>query len=398
LRHAQVDSPETSDLVAERWAAALPHDIVPLLHLMQSAEARNALQKAFKLMERAEEIDGLNADVRRARLRLLVAMTARHLRGNKPKLAEKDLRQIEALPQAQQGDRPAFVAALRYVWCNARNAGKDADAAFAEAARFLADDATTQLLFLQVENWCGRQYSALGKPMKPSVPLVAAFGRICALGDDVGMPVEMIEAMLPQLMAELSLPNIAVNPPALAALGESAFRQQYFPLAYTIAGVGLTQGGIKQAQFLFLRTRSLPPWEGKRRQSCLAAATELARRQQDSSLLKRIGEWRAELLEQFEPPEQARADLGAEEIARSVKREIEQREFPTSSPDLTYDDNDCDCPACCAERGELPAELMELMDQLGPEAVARAMAEMLGIGGKKKRRRRHSQDDFDLPF
>jgi hypothetical protein len=146
-----------------------------------------------------------------------------------------------------------------------------------------------------------------------------------------------------------------------------------------------------------LRTRSLPPWEEKRRQSCLAAATELARRQQDSNLLKRIGQWRADLL-QFEEPEQARADLGAEEIARIVKREIEEREFPTSSPDFTHDDNDCDCPACCAERGELPAELMELVDQLGPEAVARAMAEMLGIGGKKKRRRRHSQDDFDLPF
>jgi hypothetical protein len=30
--------------------------------------------------------------------------------------------------------------------------------------------------------------------------------------------------------------------------------------------------------------------------------------------------------------------------------------------------------------------------------VPRSMAKMLGIGDKKKRRRRHSQDDFDLPF
>jgi hypothetical protein len=66
-------------------------------------------------------------------------------------------------------------------------------------------------------------------------------------------------------------------------------------------------------------------------------------------------------------------------------------------------DEDCDCPVCRAERdglpAELPPELMDMIDQFGPEVVARAMSEMLGLGGKKKRGRRHSDvSDADLPF
>jgi hypothetical protein len=42
---------------------------------------------------------------------------------------------------------------------------------------------------------------------------------------------------------------------------------------------------------------------------------------------------------------------------------------------------------------------MEMVEELGPEVVAQALADMLGIGGKKKRGRRHSRlDDLDMPF
>jgi hypothetical protein len=398
LRYAEDASPETSDLVAERWSAALPKDLPPLLHLMQSAEKRNALQKAFKLVERAEQIDGLNADVRRARLRLLVSMAKRHLWDKKPKLAEKELRQIEALPQARQGDRPAFVAALRFVWCRLQNDRKEAESAYAEAVRFLGDGVTAQLLFLQVERWCGQANSALGKSPQPTVPLFSAFGRVCSLGDDMGMTVDIFESMPEQLMKELSAPNVSANPRALVALGEAAMRSNHDPLAYTIAGVGLAQGAESQARFLFLRARSLPPWEDGRCSSCLAAASELARRQHDSDLLKRIGEWRAEELDFLEVPEQAAAAPATEEIDRVVQREIQERAFPASRPS-SRDGEECQCPSCLAERGELPRELMDMADQIGPDVLAQALAEMLGIGGKKKRGRRRSPlDDSDFPF
>ena len=87
---------------------------------MQSAESTNALKRAFKLMEQAERLDGLNPDVRRARLRLLISLATRHLQQKKTHLAEPELRQIEALPQAQQGDRPALAAALRWVYWTLR--------------------------------------------------------------------------------------------------------------------------------------------------------------------------------------------------------------------------------------------------------------------------------------
>ena len=90
---------------------------------------------------------------RRARLRLLVSMAVRHLRGKKPRLAEKELRDIEALPQAQQGDRPAFLAALRHAWCFFDSPEKAA-AAHAEAVRLLGEPITAYLLLLQVEQWC----------------------------------------------------------------------------------------------------------------------------------------------------------------------------------------------------------------------------------------------------
>jgi len=396
LRHAEEASPAAGDVVAERWCAALPRDIPPLLRLMQSAEKRNALQKAFKLMERAEQIDGLNTEVRRARMRLLVSMAVRHLREKKPKLAEKELRQIEALPQARQGDVPAFVAALRFVWCLLRDAQHEAASAYAEAVRFLGDGVTAQLLFLEMERWCRRQFSALGKTPPPTVPLFAAFGRVCVLAEDMGMTVETIAVMPAQLMKELSAPNVSANPRALAALGEVAMQQDYFPLAYTIAGAGLAQGAESQARFLLLRARSLPPWEEDRRASCLAAASELARRQHDPDLLKRIGEWRDELLGWLDVPRPARA-LDADEIGRVVQRELKERKFPASRPG--FQDEECPCAACRAERGELPRELMEMVDQFGPDALARAMAEMLGAGGKKKRvRPKPRLDNMDLPF
>jgi hypothetical protein len=287
-----------------------------------------------------------------------------------------------------------------------RNEKHAADSAYAEAVRFLGDVPTAQFLLLEMERWCGRLYSALGKPAPPTTPLWVAFGRVCALGDDMGMPVEMIGEMAGQMVKELSAPNVPANPRALAALGEAAMRDDDLPLAYAVAGAGLAQGAESHARFLFLRARCMPPWEPERGSSCLAAASELARRQHDSDLLTRIGEWRDEELSWLDVSEQAKAAPDTAEIARVVEREVKERTIPKPRSASRraprggrWDDEECQCPECCAERGELPPELTELVDQLGPEVVARALAEMIGIGGKKKRgRRRLPFDESDFPF
>jgi len=238
------------------------------------------------------------------------------------------------------------------------------------------------------------------------VPLFAAVGRVCALADDMGMTLELVERVPEQIMKELSKPNVSGDPRALAALGEAAIRHEDFPLAYTIAGVGLAQSTDTHGRFLFLRARSMPPWEAKRQSACLAAATELARRHHDSDLLDCIAGYREDLLEWSELPEAAASRIDTDEISRVVNSELAARQFPWSAPPglpADYDDGECQCPDCRMERGEmpeLPPQFLELLEQMGPDAVAAAMAEMLGFGKKKgKRRRRHSElSDDDLPF
>jgi hypothetical protein len=400
-------APLNADRVAERWLTARPTDIPPLLHLMHSAEKRNALQKAFKLMEQAEKIDGVNAEVRRARLRLLVSIARRHLRENKANLAAKDLQKIEQLSQAQQADRPAFVAALRYVLSALRGLRPEADAAFAETARLLGDGTTAYLLILNVEQWCGRPGSALGDAPKPTVPLFAAFGRACAVGADFGLIPPITPGMAPRIENELSVPGINAEPRILAALAEAANQQDQFPLAYTVSGVGLRQSAESRARFLYLRAESIPPWERDRRSSCLAAARELARHQHDTDLLRRIGELRTRSMNWVDEGP-AKSALGAAEIQHVVEREIGECSYPNSRPPLRFENDEglCPCPDCTAKRGELlpdmPEELRELIDQLGPDVVAGMLDEMLnssGGGGSKKRgRRSRILDDDDVPF
>src|SRR5262249_22227543 len=160
--------------------------------------------------------------------------------------------------------------------------------------------------------------------------------------------------------------DACANPQALTALGEAALRQNNFPLAYAIAGAGLAQGGETQARFLFLRVRSLPEWAEERCSDCLAAASGLARRQHDSGLLKRIGEWRDQELDWLDIPEQAQTAPDAAEIGRVVQRELKEKTIPVPPPDLP-DDEECACPVCRAERGEMPEEFAEMLEQFGPE-------------------------------
>ena len=80
----------------------------------------------------------------------------------------------------------------------------------------------------------------------------------------------------------------------LGALGEAALRADDLELAYAVSAAGLKLAQERWAEFLFLRARALPDWEEERQALCAAAASELARRQRNADLLRRIGEWREE--------------------------------------------------------------------------------------------------------
>jgi hypothetical protein len=396
-------SPANAESVAWQWRIAHPDGVEPLLFLMEAAESRNALQRAFKLMQMAENLDGLHPEVRRARFRLLVSMALRHLRQKKTHLAEKEIRALEALPQAQQGDRPAFVAALG--WLSELIAGHAAAAAEAAArtADSLGSEAAAQFLLsgIAAAAKCERLLPPQGAESWNG-PIAAALGRACALGDDVGLPLQIPANIRDRLLAEMDSDGAAVAPPLLVALGEAALRTDDFLLAYAISAVGLGRDAAMQAEALFLRARALPPWEDERGQACLDAAAELARRQRKLDLLNRIGAWRARG-GWLNLPEAESVSLSSEQLRAVLDREIAAREYPSVAPEEESPEPSCNCPVCRANRtGSLtPIEeaIAELIEQVGPENAAEALAGILDLGAapSRRRRRRPARDHFPFP-
>jgi hypothetical protein len=392
-----------ADRIAEAWAAALPKDIPPVLHLMQSAEKRNALKMAFGYMEQAERLDGLNPAVRNARLRLLISLAIRHLQQKKMHLAEPELRQIEGLPQAQQGDRPALSAALRWVYGTLRGKAAEADSARAAVVRVLGSDAAAQILLQSVAEACKLKGNA-PDPVSPSGPLAAALGRACALGEDTGVKVRIPHLVSDQLMRELEGGDGAADAAGLRALGEAALRERSVLLAFAVSTAGLALAQDGWAEFLFLRARSLPDWAEERAGACAAAASELARRQRHPDLLRRIGEWREEEMDWLDRDD-AHVAMSTQQVDELVRAEKKQPDFPPMPAVMPWDMEDedvgCNCPSCRAQREGMPAELERMMEDMGPEAVMKALDELareLGAGKQKRRRSRPAFGNDEFPF
>lgn len=401
LDWARRRDPQKAETIAWGWRVAHPDDAEPVLFLMEVAESRGALQRAFKLMQIAENLDGLHPEVRRARFRLLVSMAMRHLRQKKAHLAEREIRALKVLPQAQQGDRPAFVAALE--WLCGLISGHPGVAGEAEArtielmggeaaAGFLVNGAAAAV----------RCQRLLREPGARSLsgPIAAALGRACALGDDVGVPVRIPPDLRDRLIKEIEADGAGLAPPLLAALGEAALRTSDYLLAYTISSAGLGLDAATQAAMLFLRARSLPPWEDERIEACARAAAELARRRRDVDLLGRIGVWRARS-GPFDIPWNASVTLDSEQLRAIVEKESAAREYPRFPPEDNYVPWRCDCPFCRARRRKRrdPVEqvIAELVEELGPEGAAEALAEILGPEPERpspKRRGRPAEDEL----
>jgi hypothetical protein len=98
--------------VAKVWSKFLPGDVEPLLYLMQQAEGRSAFPAALGCVAAAERIDGVNPTVRAARFRLLARSVLGLLQKRKTQPAAAKPAEMSALPQAEQGDRPVFIAAM----------------------------------------------------------------------------------------------------------------------------------------------------------------------------------------------------------------------------------------------------------------------------------------------
>jgi hypothetical protein len=284
--------------VAERWHRAIPNHSQPLLYLMESAEKRGALKKATAFLEQAQKLDVVNPEVRRAALRLLVSQTGRHLRQRKPHLVEQDVAALEALPQAQVADRPAFLVALHWACEVIRGDAELASRFLSQIGRLLGNSAAA-ILACESAGALGELTQAdLDHHLRqkvyldPADSLVSATARVWVLGDDVGATFTIPTAWRGRLLQELTNPHGGLGGRELEILGRAALRTNQKEVAYAASVAGLEMGGDTEARFLLLRARALPEWEFERRDDCITAAVELGRRRRDTSVINEAVELR----------------------------------------------------------------------------------------------------------
>jgi hypothetical protein len=273
-----------SETVAQAWHRALPSDPRPLLYLMREAESRHALKKALGYLEQAEAVDGLNPEVRRARFRLLARSVIHHLQQRKLRLAERELLKLRGLPQARENDRPACVAGLRRAMCLLQGDHSGAVAAKAELEEVLGGPRAGALAATGVAQLCGLVERLPNKSALASTQSWAeAAARACTVGNGLGFALLIPDEWQPEIFRDLSASS-SPDVPALLALGAAALRQDLRELAYAVSAAGLARGGVSEARFLLIRAQALPEWLEKRRDDCLAAVIELARRDRDTEL------------------------------------------------------------------------------------------------------------------
>lgn len=350
---------KAADGVAEQWRTARPGEIAPLLHLMESAEKRNAFQKSLKYLEEAEELDRLNPAVRRAKARLLLSAALRHLRQRKTRLAADEIEQLLGVSEVRQGDVSALAAALG--WCCGAVDGDNAARQQRESELMGAvGPAAADLLLQALIRAAGLSPQApppaFNAKRASSAELLAGAARACLLGDWVGLSIPLLSGWTGKLIEALKQPGGSVDAAQLLVLGEAALSDSAHELAYAVSGAGLALGAAN-ARFLFLRARAFPAWAYTRREGCLRAALELARRDRDTELagkvLDRLGSRFGSGMETD--------SLSAELLSGIVEEELKLKRFPKVPRDdqpryrwflAPAASNGCDCPKCRAKRGE----------------------------------------------
>jgi uncharacterized protein len=358
LRWARGNSIVEAESVARAWSKALPDAVEPLLFLMEEAEKRNAFPTALSCLEKAERIDAVNSAVRAARLRLLAAAALQHLQKKKPHLAAQRLAEIGALPQSRQGDRPAFLDAIRVLICLASGDKPGASQALLEVERGLGDGLAA-LIFISGCAASAKRKDLVFLPFPDTLPeqqrshLPASMARAIALAADIGLtrnfrlPIEYFdetEAQFPRISGSLNLEQIRL-------LGELGIVSEHPGLAWAASAAGLDRGGPTEAYFLLLRARALPEGLDDRYQALTAAAAELGRTHRDMEVVGRAVEAGRDLFD--EDP----LSLTADQARDVLRREKASPDFPSGSspgPDYSdlFPDNLCMCPACRGKRGQ----------------------------------------------
>ena len=391
-RWAAQQSVSKGEAVTKAWNKALPGDIEPVLYLMQRAEEKKTFPAALGFLATAERIDGVHPAVRAARLRLLARSVLSHLQKKKPAPAEKALAQMAALPQVQQGDRPAFLAALRCMIAQQRGDAAVEAEARAEMARVLGGDLAGDLLLSNLNVEARRPVTrfppvkTLPAPVRAGLPLAVA--RITALIKEFrfaqfGLQEDYVE----ELKAQMRDVPAALETAHLETLAEMGTRLRADEMAYFAAGAGLGRGEATDARFLLLRARSLPAGFATRVDACAAAAAALGRLHGDADVVGKA----VELTRNPFGPDKA-VSFTPEQAREVVQREKMANKYPTnrdSGPsyrDLLPDDI-CQCEDCRRRRGEIggpsdnegldESEMRRIFDEHAPKGMPREARDMM---------------------
>jgi hypothetical protein len=292
LRWASRRSKSKTDDVAKAWHKIRPDDLDPILHLMAEAQKRNAFPTALALLAEAERIDAVHPVVRGARLQLLAGSAVVYVQKNKPHLALEKIAQLETLPHSRQGDRPAFLAALRLLVALASKNVTEADAARRQVESLLGMLGAGLLVFGLAE-WAKRPDMVdlaparkLSKQDRKSLP--KAMARVMAIVEDIGfkkfqLPVNYFD----ETQAQFAGAARTLDVQELRCLGELGIATNRPKLAWAVSGEGLKRGGPSEAHFMLLRAEAIPPGNGPRYLALGAAAVQLGRFHGDMKVVEK---------------------------------------------------------------------------------------------------------------
>jgi hypothetical protein len=342
--------------IAKAWHKILPGDIKPLLFLIAAAERNGAFHTALEHLAKAERIDGLHSNVRNARLRLLAGNAMRQIQQKKTDIAEKTLDAMAALPQAQQRDRQALVAALRYM-ASAVSGNRDQAAVHrAEVERRMESSAGASMLIAVAAAGCRRSaLEKMGSPQKLSpaerATLPAAVAGVSEIARDIQVSPAIPWNWVVETAKQFSNKSHLLETGQLHALGETALSVGHFELAYAASTAGLERGTSTEAGFLLLRARSLPERQFVRRAVCAATAAELARQRRDMALVEEAVEFLRNVLATDGPP------VTLDQTVEVLQKEKAEPRFPkgkSRGPDYRSmaPAEPCPCPECRRARGE----------------------------------------------
>ena len=323
----------------------------------------------------------------------MVAQTGRHLRQRKPHLVEQDIAALEALPQAQVADRPAFLVALHWACEVIRGDAELASRFLSQISRLLGNSGAA-ILACEIAGALGELTQAdLDHHLRQKVSLdpadsaVSPTARVCVLGDDVGATFTIPTAWRDRLLQELTNAHGGLDGRELEILGRAALRTNQKEVAYAASIEGLEMGGDTEARFLLLRARALPEWEFERRDDCITAAIELGRRRRDTSVISEAVELRRGRLNTTtnffacaNSENWHDFSMTTEQIQAVLQREKRSRTFPSDRP--------------APFRVSFPRETVFLDDEnledddepFTPEEMARLVAEMSQARGKRQKR------------